>query len=191
MADEGLRGSDGVKVPAGIDHEKAASIYLRGSVHCLAQYMQRFVGCYDDPKEKRGNWWRFPSFVAFYQRELATYLAETDATPAEVDREVDQWARLFDRRPDLGAPSEILRLQVLTLKKDRAGFLAALTDLQKAHPDPKEAYWARSKEQIRKQMQSLFPEAAGRDNHFLAWLEGRHGPGGLPFDGYDPNRFDH
>ena len=186
VADEGLRGSDSVKVPAGMDHEKAARIYLRESVRCLGQYTRRFVGGYDDPKERRGTWWGFQSLVAFYQRELATYLAETDAPPAEVDREVDQWARLLDRRPELGAPSEILRLQVLTLKKDRAGFLAALTGLQKAHPDPKSPYWARRKGPIRRQMEILFPESAGRDNNFLAWLEGRRGPGSLPFDGYDP-----
>jgi len=184
-ADEGLRGSEGVKVPAGIDHAKAARIYLRKSVDCQAQYVRRVVDCYDDPKEKLRSGWGFPSFVDFYQRELAKYLAETDATPEQVQREVDQWARLFDHRPELCSPSGMLRLQVLAFKKDRAGFLAALTALQKARSDPKDACWGKYRGRIKEQMWILFPQASGRDN-FEAWLEGRHGPGGLPYDGYEP-----
>lgn len=180
MSDEFRITSETLKIPAGIDHAKAARVCLEHCVHCLDLYALRLIV---DPKRNRNDWWSNSGVINLYQDRLAKHLVAVKASPEEIQRAVDRWAEQFDRRPEFGAPSDMLRLRVLAMQRNREGFLDTLTALQRAHPDPKEAFWTGSKSWIPDRITTLFPGAFGRDG-FTAWMDGRQGSGGLPYEGY-------
>jgi hypothetical protein len=103
----------------------------------------------------------------------------------EVDQMIARWSAIFDDKPAAGPHSDFLRLRLIALNNDRAGFLKLLTDMQQRHPKPKDPYWLIGACVAQEDMYRLFGHGTDRCN-FAKWLAGSRGIGGLPYDGYDP-----
>ena len=74
---------------------------------------------------------------------------------------------------------------MVSLHNDRARFLDLLNDMQRRHPDPKDAYWSTGADVAQLDLYRLFRHGTEHCN-FDKWRNGKRGIGGLPYDGYDP-----
>jgi hypothetical protein len=182
---KGMWGTDWLDVPRGIDHAKLRLFYLGKILSLYESYATRYAGCFDDPKESRGSWRDFPDYMNHYLYRVGEYALLSKAGAKEIDELVARWSAIFDDKPAAAPHSDFLRLRLIALKNDRAGFLNLLTDMQRLHPDPKDKYWLIGAYGVQEDMYRLFRRGTNRCN-FALWLAGKHGIGGLPYDGYDP-----
>jgi hypothetical protein len=178
-------GTDWLDVPRGIDHAKLRLFYLGKILSLYESYATRYAGCFDDPKESRGSWRDFPDYMNHYLYRVGEYALLSKAGAKEMDDMVARWSALFDDKPAAGPHSDFLRLKLISQQNDKPGFLKFLTDMQQRHPNPKDAYWQTGDYFVRSDLYRLFRVDSGR-NSFDLWLAGKHGIGGLPYDGYDP-----
>ena len=182
---KGMWGTDWLDVPRGIDHAKLRLFYLGKILSLYESYATRYAGCFDDPKESRGSWRDFPDYMNHYLYRVGEYALLSKAGAKEMDDMVARWSALFDDKPAAGPHSDFLRLKLISQQNDKPGFLKFLTDMQQRHPNPKDAYWQTGDYFVRSDLYRLFRVDSGR-NSFDLWLAGKHGIGGLPYDGYDP-----
>jgi len=180
-----LRGADSLAVPRGIDHPRLRLFYLKKELSLFDSYAARYAGCFDDPKEDRGSWHTFGNYMLQYLYAAGCHVYLGKPAAQEVDQMIARWSAIFDDKPAAGPHSDFLRLRLIALNNDRAGFLKLLTDMQQRHPKPKDPYWLIGACVAQEDMYRLFGHGTDRCN-FAKWLAGSRGIGGLPYDGYDP-----
>jgi len=178
-------GFGGSGVSRGIDHAKLRLVYLGKALSLYESYAVRYAKCFDKPKESRGSWIWFPGLMDQYLYRVGEYALLSNAGEKEMDAMVAHWSAIFDDKPAAGPHSDFLRLRLIALNNDRAGFLKLLTDMQQRHPKPKDPYWLIGACVAQEDMYRLFGHGTDRCN-FAKWLAGSRGIGGLPYDGYDP-----
>jgi len=173
--------------PAGLDHADTVLRLRAHQVELYRIYCERYL---DDCRARRrtgGTWIAYKALASGYLHHLSEYLARSNASDVEVSRQVADWAARFGEKSDAAPHSDFLRLKVLFWKRDKAGWIAWLTDMQKRHPKPKEAYWVCGDYYpgIESDLISLFRGNSG-ENSFARWRDGKRGIGDLPYPGYRP-----
>ncbi len=184
------RGSEGLKVPKGLDAQKTSLMYLRRALEKYRKYTARYIDCWDECSEERGSSVYFPCLMQHYQYFLAKYLIITKASEAEVEEAVRDWAVKFDRHPQAGPGSDFLRLQVLAWRLKKPDFLKLLNRMQNEHPDPQSDYWKYSTDAVLEEIYYMF--GRGTDGcTFYNWLQGKGPIDPKPYADYDPKTDTH
>jgi hypothetical protein len=177
-----IRSTDWIGVPRGIDHARLRLAYQEKLLHLYESYAIRYASFVGQPEDGYSRGWRsFPGSMINYLYLASTHAYMTKASDQEIQRMVSRWSDIFDSRPAAGPHSDFLRLAMVSLHNDRAGYLALLEDMQKRHPDPKDPYWLVGTNRAQGDLYRLF----GNGDNFDQWRRGKRGIGGLPRDGYD------
>ena len=183
-----LRGTrpGSVRVPRGIDRGKLYLQYLRKSLDVRREYFKRYMHRDETPHGGQRQ-----SMTSFYLSDTALYLVMSKASDAQIRQTVADYGELLDKHPSEAIHSDFLKLHLIAWRNDKAGFLKMLRGMQKQHQDPKDAYWRLGARWADQDVRRLFGLGHGDRNTLRWWLDGKRGPGDLPYVGYDQKRDKH
>lgn len=181
------RGSE--RVPRGIDRGKLYLQCLRKSLDVRREYFKRYM--HRHKTFHGGRWHSIQGMTTHYLYDTARYLARSKAPDAQIRQTVADYGELLDKYPAEASHSDFLKLYIVARRNDKAGFLKMLRGMQKQHHDPKDAYWLRGSLRADQELRRLFGVGYGDRNTLRQWLDGKRGPGDLPYVGYDQNSDKH
>ena len=180
------RGSE--YVPRGIDCKKLRMEYRRKALDINREYLKRYLHRYKT--FRGGSWCSIQVRVDMYFYDLARHLKVSKASDARIRQAITDYAKWLDKYPAEAIHSDFLKLWMIGQRGDRSGFLETLRGMQKQHPDATAVYWRRGSRWANTMLYQLFRMDTSK-NTFRQWLDGKRGPGDLPYVGYDPNKDKH
>lgn len=175
--------------PAGLDRAQLLLAARGQQVELHRIYCEAYLADFRKGRRGGSTWIAYDMLADHYLYHLSRHLVAANASPADIEREIDAWATRFGDASDAAPHSDFLRLKVLGLKRDKAGWISQLTAMQQRHPDPKDAYWQRCDKMViavETDLRDLFrgsPDRSG-NNSFARWKKGERGIGDLPWPGY-------